>query len=75
MMTSLDPNERAVKYVCRMWWRLARAADKQAIDRMESWNVLDGRIAVEFARIAEAAYWQSVGDCDTITLPRDKDFD
>lgn len=60
-VTYIDTDVAAQK-VNDMWLRLARRIDRKLPAILEKCGP---RYAVDYARFAEACYWQATGDCDT----------
>jgi len=54
-------SDHAARDCQRMWRRLAKACEGRAIEAAERGL---SAVALERARLAEAAYWQAVGDGD-----------
>jgi len=60
--------EQAARRCRYMWAKLGRILEARAYERAETGNGLDRIAALEFAKAAEACFWQATGDCIGINL-------
>jgi hypothetical protein len=59
---------RAFRRSRYMWAKLGRLFEQTAYARAENGSSLDRLPALDFAKTAEACFWQSTGDADAIDL-------
>lgn len=60
-MSATYDTDKAMRDCQRLWRKVAKVCEEQAMDAAE--NSIPN-LCLQYARIAEAAYWQAAGDCE-----------
>lgn len=60
--------DQAQERRCRMWKRLGGMFERAAYERAGTGNGLDRIAALDFAKSAEACFWQATGESDCFDL-------